>query len=354
MTYFMKSGSTFTVAANDDVDIHDTLPVGTYTVKWDDNRGIFYLEAIDNFDVKGKIYGDTHKNVDRILNTFKDRPNQTGLMLTGEKGSGKTLLAKLLSIKAQKDGISTIVINNPWFGEVFNTFIQMIDQPVIVIFDEFEKVYNKENQEKVLTLFDGVYPSKKLFIVTCNDKYRINEHMRNRPGRFYYRFDYKGLDNDFIVEYAQDNLKNKEHIEALSRIGVAFLEFNFDMLKAMVEEMNRYNESPQEVMKVLNTKPEFNDGASFDVALQVNGTDIKVEWLDDAQWSGNPLVNHAQIYFMDKTSKKDKETWSTATFSPNDFTRVDPATGKFHYENVKGEKLALTKVKPPEYNWQAF
>jgi len=94
------------------------------------------------------------------MRTFTDRSNSTGVLLTGEKGSGKTLLAKHLSIMGYDMGIPTIVINSAWTGDSFNKLIQDIEQPLIVMFDEFEKVYNREEQEKMLTLLDGVYPQQ--------------------------------------------------------------------------------------------------------------------------------------------------------------------------------------------------
>ena len=109
MTYFLKSGNRFNVSTKEAMDLHDVLPTGTYTVKFDKMNGCFYLEQIDGFEIKGKIYGDTVKRADRILNSFNDRPATTGVMLTGEKGSGKTLLAKMLSIKGYEQDIPIIV-----------------------------------------------------------------------------------------------------------------------------------------------------------------------------------------------------------------------------------------------------
>ena len=94
MTYFLKSGTRFNVSTKESMDLHEELPAGNYTVKYDKMREAFYLEAIDGFEIKGKVYGDTRKRAQRILNTFDDRTASTGIQLTGEKGSGKSLLAK--------------------------------------------------------------------------------------------------------------------------------------------------------------------------------------------------------------------------------------------------------------------
>lgn len=363
MTYFLKSGTRYNVSTKEAMDLHEKLPAGTYTVKFDKMSGCFYLEQVDGFEIKGKIYGDTRRQADRILNTFEDRTASTGVMLTGEKGSGKTLLAKMLSLNAEAKGIPTIVINQPWCGEDFNGFLQMIEQPTVILFDEFEKVYDRDDQEKMLTLLDGVYPSKKLFILTCNDKWRVNEHMRNRPGRIYYMLEYKGLDNDFVIEYCEDNLKNKAHIPSICRIATLFDQFNFDMLKAMVEEMNRYNETPQEVMKLLNTRPEFSSEVRYKVALQVQGVDVP-ESDSDTEWVGNPLTQQVCIDYKNWNEETRSQTtsgevtcdfdWESVRFIGQDLKQVDAQNGKFVFMNEDGDRCVLQKIRERAYHWDAF
>lgn len=344
MTYYVRSGSRFSVTSENALDIHTLLPAGTYTVKYDKFSEKFFLETIDDFEVIGKIYGDTNKTTERILRTFDRRDNSTGVMLTGEKGSGKTLQAKLLSTEARKSDIPTIVINNSWCGEEFNVFIQSIEQPTVILFDEFEKVYGREEQEQMLTLLDGVYPSKKLFVLTCNDKYRINEHMKNRPGRIFYRIDYTGLSTEFIEEYCEDNLDNKDHIPALCRLATAFGEFNFDILKAMVEEMNRYQEAPADVISVLNARPEYSDASNYDATLEHNGKKLPA----DTRWRGNPLTGEIRLDFQNG------DDWETVRFSIADLHKVEAAAGKFLFRNEDGYSLSLSKKLEASFDWAAF
>jgi hypothetical protein len=278
-------------------------------------------------------------------------------MLTGEKGSGKTLLAKMLSFKGYDKGYPTIVINQPWCGEAFNAFIQSIEQPVIVVFDEFEKIYDEQDQESMLTLLDGVYPSKKLFVLTCNDKWRVNQHMRNRPGRIFYNLEYKGLEADFIREYCEDNLKAKEHIDRIIGIAGTFDQFNFDMLKALVEEMNRFNESPQEAMTMLNAKPEYGTDSRYKIKLLVNGEEIGDT--ESKEWHGNPLNKRVNVSY--KVIERDEETgdedwdWDNMTFEPNQLKKIDDNGNKYVFVDSKGNSLVLTKVKEEGYRyWDAF
>ncbi len=157
MTKFVKKGDTYHLTASDNLVVTDYLPVGTYTIRFTQETG-FYLQRINDLDAPIKLYGDAEKKADRILHTFMCREGATGMLLSGEKGCGKSMLAKLLSIKGANQEFPTIVINNAWFGEAFNSFIQCINQPAIILFDEFEKIYfEKEAQEAMLTLLDGVY-----------------------------------------------------------------------------------------------------------------------------------------------------------------------------------------------------
>jgi len=360
MTYFLRSGTRFNVSAQAALDLHEALPVGTYTVKFDQMGGFFYLEAIESFVIKGKVYGDTQKHSTRILDTFQDRPGSTGVMLSGEKGSGKTLLAKMVSLDAQLQNIPTIVINQPWCGDEFNGFMQMIEQPVVVIFDEFEKVYDEEDQEKMLTLLDGVYQSKKLFIITCNDKWRVNQHMKNRPGRIFYRLEYTGLAKEFIEEYCKDTLKNKEHIDAVCRVAFMFSQFNFDILKALVEEMNRYDETPQEALQMLNAKPDQDGKADYKMELHSGGKLVPAENMNTTAWRGNPLTHRIEVMYTNQdrngshSRNEDFDMWREATFTVADLKKVDIETGEFQYINQKGDVLGLVKAPVAVYDWSSF
>jgi len=380
MAYFLKSGNTFSVTSKEAMDLHEMLPPGNYLVKERPMEGPLYLESIDAFEIKGKRYGDLDSNTERILSTFMDRPSATGVMLAGEKGSGKSLLAKNLAIQAAvRHNIPCIVINAPWCGDKFNSFLQTIDQPCMVLFDEFEKVYDEDDQEQALTLLDGVFPSKKLFVITCNDKWRINGNMRNRPGRLFYMLDYKGLDANFIAEYCHDNLNTSllKHIDRLCQIASLFDQFNFDMLKATVEEMNRYNESPEASLRMLNVKPEFSGNTTYSVKIIIDGEEVKDDYIDSdsKEWEGNPLHNEVGVNVKIKgkatgsnserpvratsgrvnssiaTNDPPEYSWKWIKFETGDLIKIDSSAGKFVFVNKDGVTLVLVKITAKFYSY---
>lgn len=347
MTYYLKQGNTFRPNDEMNMDFRDKLPVGNYVIK-EDMFGNLFFEIVDSFTFPSKRYGENPRWTERILSTFLSRASGTGIMLTGEKGSGKSLLAKTISMEGANRGIPTIIINAPWHGDRFNMFIQSIEQPCIILFDEFEKVYNQDQQEGMLTLLDGVFPTQKLFVFTCNDKWRVDKHMRNRPGRIFYVIDFNGLDESFIVEYCEDNLKNKEHIPKICKIAMLFNQFNFDMLKALVEEMNRYDETPTEALEMLNVRMDFDEGTpTFLVKLFRDG---KPMLIDREEWRGNPMANVVGMYHResDETDEDGNYDETEITFSPNNIVQLGP--DGFTYTK-DGFTLKLNRKPPSPTSW---
>lgn len=368
MTYFLQSGTRFDVTSKDALNLKDELPVGTYTIKQDPRTGAYFLEEVAGFSLPPVIYGNTTSMADRIFNTFTDRPKGTGVLLAGEKGSGKTLLAELLSDRGATAGMPTILINSELYGEEFNSFVSNIDQPVVVIFDEFEKVYSKpDSQERLLTLLDGVYPSKKLFILTVNDVYRVNEHMNNRPGRLFYKLEFSGLGESEIREYCERNLTNQDNTEGVVKISSAFLEFNFDILKAMVEEMNRYDETASEVMKFLNASPKHNGDATFQITSFTLDGKTEVETSRSSEGiTVNPFEEFNIQYKEPNNSLPEDSSggdaldpdlesligsrdwhWEWARFEAGDIVSVKDKT--FMFKNSEGVTLTLERSIPNSY-----
>ncbi len=361
MTYYICNGNTFHVTSDDSIDIRKELPAATFLVKFNPKAQSFYLETTQNFTRLPKYYGDAEAKAARVANTISKRDRSLGVMLAGEKGSGKTMLAMLLSANARDRGIPTLIVNTGYYnnndgpnpssvGDEFCKFIKDIDQECVIIFDEFEKTYkNEDQQNSILTLLDGIFSSKKLFIITCNDASKVSSHIRNRPGRLHYYFSYTGLSEDFVVEYCNDKLDNKDNIGGIVKIANVFHAFNFDMLQALVLEMNMYNETASVAMSHLNIKIEneysmYGESSTIVELLDIDGIPV-----DPSEYSnviyGN-LLTSGNFY----VTVEDDEDRIKLGFKSADVIELGK-DGTFKFQNEDGYVLT---TKANRYGSSSF
>lgn len=379
MSYFMQNGDLFSPTPGKEA-LLDELPAGNYIVV-ETMSGLMF-KKVDDFEAPGRMYGRITERADRILSTFQDRPRTTGVLLSGEKGSGKSQLARNISYMAKEKGIPTIIVNAPFCGDAFNALLATVEQPAIVQMDEFEKVYShNEQQEAVLTLLDGMMTTKKLFVLTVNDKFRVNEHMKNRPGRIFYAIEFAGLEPEFVREYCEDNLVDQNQIDGVLKASALFKAFNFDMLKAMVEEMNRYNESAFEAMLLLNARPNSRDqDDSYEVfAVSPNGYRSTDNTLNDLPMNNQhgrmgcylgwenpspgatPAKLGSQLNALFKELDIDIDDFDEDDDLPEQFHRnfvletsnlkkVEPEEGKYEFE-VDGFKIFIKRKKAKQVDY---
>ncbi len=227
---------------DDTLQTYDQLPVKTYAVCFSKMKGFFLVEHND-LSVNEKIYGVHMEKVNKVINAFPKFDRSLGVILSGDKGMGKSVFAKLLANKAISNGIPVIIVDKYVPG--IAGYIETIEQEVMILFDEFDKTFkesdeeNANRQDELLSLFDGVSTGKKLFVVTCNEIYCLSDYLINRPGRFHYHFRFKYPNNDEIREYLQDKL-DEQYWEQIDSV-IAFanrVPINYDCLRAITFEIN--------------------------------------------------------------------------------------------------------------------
>ena len=242
----------FPLKEDDALNVYNNLPLGTYLLKEDNNEKIF-LEEIDNFELKDKLYGSLQKNTNKIIKTFKTRSKSTSVLLEGKKGTGKTLLSRNISKELLKEGISTIIVNDKYDGNKINEFLSSIKEEVLVIFDEFDKFYSYTGEEQskkdlnsiqrsLFQLFEGNFQVKKYFIIIANEVRRISDYFLGRPGRVFYHIQYNGLEEKEVEEYVNDKISNKKNKEVVMKLLKILGEnVTYDILDGICEEVNMYD-----------------------------------------------------------------------------------------------------------------
>ena len=257
-TKFMLDGIHVNVVKIDENFIVDTLPPKVYTVRFSDLTGFYLTVATEELELPEKIYGNTPQRVQKCIDTYTSRDSATGILLTGDKGTGKSLLMSLLANQViQQLDMPVLIIKESFAGTQFETFIETIGECALM-FDEFGKMYASSShqdgvqQSALLSLMDGLDKTKRLFILSENSEMDISEFMLNRPSRIYYHFKYKKLDESSIEGYCRDNGVASDITQNVLELSRRSSIFSFDMLQSIVEEHLRFDCTVESAVEDLN------------------------------------------------------------------------------------------------------
>lgn len=264
----LKIGNFYSVT-EESYEIHENLPLGVYqlTKRLD---GEYDLIKIKDLSLPNKLYGDL-SIVDKWIKSFNTFDKNLGILLSGLKGSGKTIYAKKFCIDSKRP---VILINEPISGEGFNRILSAKELNGSVIFiDEYEKIYNDSDKENLLlSILDGQVDNHLAFVLTVNESNLVSSNIINRPGRIKYLKSFGSLDSDTIDQVIQDRLDNQKHKDDLVS-SLKKLDFiTYDILNTIIDEINVFDEPASICCKNLNLSREdvyvkvFEeiDGISYD------------------------------------------------------------------------------------------
>ncbi|MFF2053848.1 AAA family ATPase [Leifsonia sp. NPDC058194] len=224
----------------------------------------FSLLRLENLAVGNEtVYGERERKVEKIFSSYARSGRSLGVMLSGDKGQGKSLFLRMVATKALELEIPVILVTED--AEGIADFLDTLDE-CIIVFDEFEKVFpagrrgrdendrsNRQNQ--FLTLFDGMSSTRRIYCVTVNDVDDVSAYIVNRPGRFHYhmRFDYPGPDE--VRKYLSDQAPSAaaEEVENAALFSRR-VNLNYDHLRAIAFELNDSNAKFAEIIEDMNIK----------------------------------------------------------------------------------------------------
>lgn len=258
----IKTGEYFRIF-DDGIQVGRKLEAANYEVVFIQNQG-FFLRLVKVPDAKDvKVYGHMKERIEKVLKSYSLSKSNTGVILSGAKGIGKSLFAKLISARAVEEGLPVIMVNE--FYQGLPQFLASIDQKCMVLFDEFDKNFFDPSsetedhtavQDSFLTLFDGVYASNKLFVITANSLNRLSEFLINRPGRFRYHIRFSYPNEEEIREFLKDKLGeafDPKEIDDVIKFST-IVPLSYDCLTAIAAElaMGESFSSSLEILNIIN------------------------------------------------------------------------------------------------------
>jgi len=278
----IKDEQKYNVISGNAISILGELPASVYELVFKRGEGFFLSASGNRFNITEKLYGEVETITRKVLNSFETVKGNLGVLFSGPKGLGKSLTVRNICAEAIKKGFPVILVKEHFDG--ISRFIDTICQPVVVVFDEFEKIYpsiiktdqnDLEGQDSLLNLFDTTLAGKKLFLLTCNDVRNITEYLINRPGRLHYHFRMHRLSIDEITEYCADNLseENRKLIPEICSLGAVIPDFSYDMLRSIIFELNTYQCGLPEARSVLNIDARLKSPFNYTVYFKSGKTE---------------------------------------------------------------------------------
>lgn len=251
----VASGGAFRLY-DDSVQTFEQLPVATYTIAFSELSG-YTLHRTDPIGPgEETVYGDHLARVRKIANGYSAMDRSLGVILSGDKGMGKTLMIRMLAERMREEhGLPTVLVQHATPG--LASFLDGLGEAVVV-FDEFEKAFPNEGeneaQNQFLSLFDGLSTTKRLYVLSVNELRRVNDYMLNRPGRFHYHMRFVYPDAEAVNQYLRDQVPGIDDAQIAKVVDFSRkYDVNFDHLRAIAFELG-LGENFADVIGDLNIK----------------------------------------------------------------------------------------------------
>lgn len=247
---FVKSGSRILPKPNG--TDYNLINGKAYDLKWDDWSDMAYLAENGELNLPSKIYELNEDKIfkKRVLNSFNNHENSIGVMLAGTKGTGKTMLAKVI---AKESNLPIIIVDSQFPTTRLIGFFKQFSTPVCVIFDEIEKNFNTG---RMLDFLDGVEKTtKKLVLMTCNELDKVSEYLQDRCSRIRYVRKYGINDNLAFLPMLIENkeIKNTEIVRKF--VEERFKLPSIDNMNAFLNEIKDLEDediSLDDIVKYMN------------------------------------------------------------------------------------------------------
>lgn len=253
---FLKIGKSINFKFNTDGLECDLTPGMVYNIKVDRYTDAISLEESAGLSLPSKVYCTPRDErfMEKVINSYNLSENGfTGVMLAGLKGSGKTVMAKMI---ANNSGLPIINIDKNIRPYILRNLVSMLgDTSVCFLFDELDKVLEDYDDSVLLQVLDGSdTKGKHMILFTCNDNNEISEYLIDRCSRIRYWREFDEMSPSLIMEVLNDKLNDKKEVKSLTDfIKDNFEVCSFDNIASFVKEANDYpNVTFEELFEDMN------------------------------------------------------------------------------------------------------
>lgn len=240
---FLKVGKSINFKFNTEGLECDLTTGMVYNINVDRYTSTISLEETSGLSLPSKVYCTQRDErfIDKVINSYNlSESGFTGVMLAGLKGSGKTVMAKVI---ANKSGLPIINIDKNIRPYILRNLVEKLgDTSVCFLFDELDKILEDYDDSVLLQVLDGSdTKGKHMILFTCNDDNKISEYLIDRCSRIRYWRKFDEMSPSLIMEVLNDKLNDKKEVKSLTDfIKDNFEVCSFDNIVSFVKEANNY------------------------------------------------------------------------------------------------------------------
>ena len=281
-TEFIKIGDR--VVAKPKGADYDLIPGKVYDLSYDRWNEESILKENGELNLPAKIYSTTKDNMfkKRVISYFNNAfTSTTGVMLAGTKGTGKTVMAKIL---AKDCNLPIIVVDPEYPTSRLTKYFKTFETPVCILFDEVDKSFRTD---LMLDFLDGLQKTtKKLVVMTCNDLNKVSEYLQDRCSRIRYLRKYTPEDNlAFLDILIKDmGIKDVETVATYCKENIKLLSMDnivsfLNEVKLLEEELTNNEITLDDVIEIMNiaTKNEKPKAAGEVTVIDYDDEDDEYE-----------------------------------------------------------------------------
>lgn len=241
-TKYITNGTMITPQKISLDNISEKLKPAVY-IPFVDDKGNVHLNTMAPSFAKVDMFGPQIKNnMDMLIDAYNKHGRVTLLMI-GQKGSGKTMTAEAICNFLIGQGKPVVYLDTDLPANMLHQLIREIGDCVLFI-DEFDKRYQNIDdpyaKDKLLGIFSDASLDKVSFIVAGNEKHRMSEYVIDRPSRFMFCIEYKGISPVIVHEMCKLNKLDDEITSIIIRY-TCVQQCSFDVVNAVIKLAKEVN-----------------------------------------------------------------------------------------------------------------
>ena len=318
------------------------IPPGIYQYM-ETMQGWFLEKTSSRYTFPYKIYGAHNDIIYRVATAWGGLESNVGVLLNGIKGTGKTITAQMIVNWAIDHGIMVLNVPSP---VPLATIMSHVEQPMLVLFDEFEKTHAKEvhpmAQQNLLSAIDGLSRNeyRRMFLFTTNNRV-VNENLVDRPSRIRYCWEFSRI-SDELIEMILNDLLDPELAELRPEILRYFSSrevLTIDVIKTVIIECNLFREGPEAFKSFMNLSEKEPGGFRLEI---VDGDTVSVasDYFRVSSISG--VTGNPSSYLSGLLTKYGRESFVQTVCSAN-------TTRAVYGHNGQRIELISPTEKPDEW-----